>query len=218
MRRIRVLAIGVVILLLTGAILGTACTGTQDVKVVYCIGDSLTYGYPVQNAYEDELGACLGTHRTVVNKGHGGNTTSQMLDRFDDDVLAYDPDVVIIWGGINDVAGVGSTAAHVESNLQAMYSKAHEAGVRVIAVSISPFKGASVWSEAKQAVLDEVNNWIASTARDVDDRIDVYSELEDPANSDTLLPAYDSGDHVHLALAGYQLVGDTIYKGATWRQ
>jgi hypothetical protein len=31
--------------------------------------------------------------------------------------------------------------------------------------------------------------------------------LEDPANPEELLPAYDSGDHLHPNDAGYQAIG-----------
>ena len=34
--------------------------------------------------------------------------------------------------------------------------------------------------------------------------------LEDPANPEELLPAYDSGDHLHPNDAGYQAIADSI--------
>jgi lysophospholipase L1-like esterase len=43
--------------------------------------------------------------KPYVNRGIGGQTTSQMLVRFRADVLALDPDVVVILAGTNDVAG-----------------------------------------------------------------------------------------------------------------
>lgn len=39
----------------------------------------------------------------VVNKGASGEQTHEMLARFDDDVLALEPQMVIIWGFINDI-------------------------------------------------------------------------------------------------------------------
>ncbi len=39
---------------------------------------------------------------TVVNKGKGGEETKQVLARFDAEVLALEPDTVLIWGHINN--------------------------------------------------------------------------------------------------------------------
>ena len=53
------------------------------------------------------------------------------------------------------------------------------------------------------------------TATDIDYRIEVYSLLEDPQNPDALLPAYDSGDHLHLSNAGGVVIGQAIYDAIT---
>ena len=39
----------------------------------------------------------------IVNRGIGGNQSFEMADRFESDVIALDPDGVIIWGFINDI-------------------------------------------------------------------------------------------------------------------
>ncbi len=43
-----------------------------------------------------------GVHGTVINAGVGGNNTDQARARFETDVLAHDPDLVIIQFGLND--------------------------------------------------------------------------------------------------------------------
>ena len=100
---------------------GVASTPTPTVSV-YCMGDSWTYGVPTYNRYEDKLSSLLGAGWVVVNKGIGGQTTSQMLARFNDDVLSHDPNWVIIWGGVNDVHADVSAAA-IESNLRSILRK-----------------------------------------------------------------------------------------------
>jgi len=193
-------------------LLGSTCIGGQEEKTmttVYCFGDSLTYGYPTYNRYETTLLGLLGTGWSTVNKGIIGDTTTGMLARFNADVLSHHPDWVIIWGGVND-ARASVSAASIESNLQSMYSQAHNAGIKVVAVNIAPFK-ANQWSSSKQTVVDTVNGWIANTGTGIDFRVDVYSVLENPNNPDCLLSAYDSGDNLHLANAGYDKVAETIY-------
>lgn len=176
---------------------------------IYCMGDSLTnWGY-----YETRLNGLLGTHNwIVVNKGVSGNTVIQMAARFTADILNHYPNYTIIWGGTNDVSG-GTSAATIESNLQAMYTAAHNAGIRVIALTISPRGGLTV---PQRTVLNTVNAWILSTPSGVDYVVDDYAVLDDPANPGFLLPAYDSGDGLHLTVAGYNIVADTIYAGVAF--
>lgn len=171
----------------------------------YSMGDSLTAGGTYQ--------ARLMTHLSGwfdVNYGISGQTTTTMASRFAQNVTAKgDANYVAIWGGINDIVA-NASAATIQNNLQAMYTAAQSAGTKVIAIKISPFKTNADWSAPRQAVLDAVNAWISSSATGVDFIADAFTLLEDPSAPDTLLPAYDSGDHLHLSTAGYNAVGDLV--------
>lgn len=135
-----------------------------------------------------------------------------MLARFSTDVLPTGK-YVIIWGGINSVRA-DISASSIESDLQAMYDAAHAMGMKVVAVNIAPFNTSIYWTSGRQTVLDTVNAWIASS--DADYKVDVYSLLESYAGSDTLLSSYDSGDHLHLSIIGYNVVAVKIYNDVTW--
>ena len=187
-------------------------TSEPAINQIYCIGDSLTES----GIYEAQLATSLGAGWAINNKGISGQNTTQMLARFNNDIInAADGQYVIIYAGINDVIQAVS-AATIEANLQAMYTAAHNAGLKVIAVNITPFKTYSGWTSGGQTLLNTVNGWIASTATNIDYKIDAYSALVDPGVADTLLAANDSGDHLHLSTIGYQLLGTTIYNGVTW--
>lgn len=178
---------------------------------VYALGDSLTS----DGTYVARLLSRLGAGWAVRNCGISGNTTTQMLARLQTHVLnAGDGELIVVLGGINDIAADAS-AATIESNLQAIYTAAAAAGLTVIACTITPFKTSASWSSGRQTVLDAVNTWILNTATGVDYRIDTFEALED-GSSDTLVGAYDSGDHLHLSAAGYNELADTVYEGATW--
>ncbi len=185
-----------------------------QIHEVYCMGDSLTaYGY-----YPSSLDTLLGDGWQVINHGISGHLTSQMLSRFTADVITPGgAEYVVILGGIGDIVN-GVSAATIESNLQAMYTAAHNAGIAVVAVTVLPWKGFVSWTAPLQAVTDAVNAWILATATNCDYKIDAYTALEDPGAADTLLAAYDSGDHVHLSVAGYNVLADEIYNGSTWTQ
>lgn len=181
---------------------------TKAIHQIYMIGDSLTWNGTVQS----KLKTLLGNYWAVTNFGIPANTTTLMLARFNVDIVSKrDAEYAIIWGGIVDVINDVS-AATIESNLQDMYTAAHNAGMKVIAVKIAPNNGITA---PRQAVLDAVNAWISSTATNVDYIVDAYTVLEDPNNLDNLLAAYDSGDHLHLSTAGYEAVGTAIYNAVT---
>ena len=70
-----------------------------------------------------------------------------------------------------------------------------------------PFPG--LWSATLEAKRQAVNRWIR-TGRAYDAVIDFDRVLRDPSQPTRLLPAYDSGDHVHPNDFGYQAMADAI--------
>jgi lysophospholipase L1-like esterase/negative regulator of genetic competence, sporulation and motility len=183
----------------------------EKIHQVYCLGNSITHN----GTYEFQLNALLGSEWYVNNEGINGNITAQMYARLNKDILDLgDAEYVVVMGGVNDVAK-NIHADQIETNLQSIYTTIHNASAKIVAVTITPFKGCAVWSVMKQASLDSVNTWILNTATNVDYRVNVYTVLEDPNNADQLLPEYNS-DWVHLSRVGYLKLGTTIYNGVTW--
>ena len=178
------------------------------VSKIYCIGDSLTDA----GVYETELITLLGPDWLTIEKGRSADNTSDMLARFQTDIIDYgDAAYVIIWGGANDLRSL--TEEETETNLQAMSSMAHNAGIKVVAVSITPLNDISA---PNKLMLLAINSWIQNTAINVDYVADAYTATDDPDNPGNILPAYDSGDHAHLSNAGYAKVATTIYDAVTW--
>lgn len=69
---------------------------------VVCFGDSLTEGI-IGASYVDLLRERL-PHVRIVNAGANGDTTLNLLRRVERDVLAHQPDVVLLLVGLNDYA------------------------------------------------------------------------------------------------------------------
>lgn len=72
------------------------------------IGDSLTFGYGVpknKSWIETFKSYSLTSNKniSVINKGINGNTTTDMLNRFTEDVTILNPKSVFIMGGTNDL-------------------------------------------------------------------------------------------------------------------
>lgn len=128
-------------------------TGQQSGKsiTVVCLGDSVTQGifelapgtsdhfigYVVdpEAAYPSLLLNALterGIDATVINSGISGNYVSDGIRRLERDVLNYDPDIVTVCFGLNDVCS--GDAELYEYNLGALFDmiKAYNENIRIV--------------------------------------------------------------------------------------
>ena len=78
--------------------------------------------------------------KPYLNRGIERQTTPQMLVRFQQDVVALHPKVVIIQGGSNDLAGLTGPATEVTigENLTSMTQIAKANGIRAVLASVTP--------------------------------------------------------------------------------
>src|SRR5262249_48608251 len=112
------------------AALGAPRSGEQ--RVVF-MGNSITEGWAPR--FDS-----LFPGKPYVGRGISGQTTPQMLVRLRQDVIARKPNVLVILGGTNDIAGnTGpSTLEMIEDNLASMTELAKANGIRVVLVSVLP--------------------------------------------------------------------------------
>jgi lysophospholipase L1-like esterase len=140
------------------------------------------------------------------------------LKRFERDVLMQ-PGVkyVVLALGVNDILFPGSfipnservNAQSITSGYRQLIARAHKKGIRVIGSTIPPFEHAifrspffgDFYTPEKDHVRQVVNAWILSGG-EFDGVIDFDKAVRDPAHPAQLLPAYDSGDHLHPNDAG----------------
>ena len=73
-------------------------SSASNTKKIVLIGDSITESW---KGYSPEFFA---ENPRLINKGVSGETTPQILDRFNNDVVSFEPELVIILAGINDIA------------------------------------------------------------------------------------------------------------------
>ena len=101
-------------------------------RVVF-MGDSIT------ELWDRDPGKFFAT-KGYIGRGIGGQTTPQMLVRFQQDVVELKPKVVVINAGTNDVAGnTGpSTREMIENNLKSMAQIAAANGIKVVLASVTP--------------------------------------------------------------------------------
>lgn len=105
-------------------------------KDIICFGDSMTFGYGVNQGedYPTILSKMLGS--PVINKGIDGDTTSEALSRFKSDVLDRDPLLVIIEFCGNDFLKQIPKETTI-NNIKMMVEMAQAKGAMVAIVDIS---------------------------------------------------------------------------------
>ena len=109
----------------------------------------------------------------------------------------------VIQGGVNDIKISDETAANMMAAVVSMVALAHGTTniSRVFVVGVSPWKNFSTWTAAWQVKTDAYNALLlANQATYNYTYVDIYAPLEDPANADELLPAYDNGDGLHPSI------------------
>jgi lysophospholipase L1-like esterase len=159
----------------------------------------------------------------------GGALGQAGLARFERDVLAQAGIRYVIVGiGINDIVFPGSLTPRTERmsaesmilGYRQLIRRARQKGIRVIGTTNPPFENAflvlsktappvTFYSHEKEMVRQKVNEWIRSSS-EFDDILDFDAVLRDPSHPTRLLPAYDSGDHLHPNNAGCIAEGNAV--------
>jgi lysophospholipase L1-like esterase len=137
----------------------------------------------------------------VLNRGVNGERTDQIRARFDRDVIAVAPRIVVIIAGVNDVYQ-GLPVEHVTTHLAAMYADAARAGIRIVAGSIIPYNTATPEQNAR---MHRINAWIRG--QEGITFADTRAAVAASTDPDRL---FESPDGLHPTAAGYHRMADAI--------
>ncbi|CAG34808.1 arylesterase [Desulfotalea psychrophila] len=169
---------------------------------ILAVGDSLTAGYGLEK--EDAYPALLQTKLArmgyafeVINLGVSGEVSAQTLARASD-ILAYEPDIVILETGANDGLR-GYAPAKIKDNISQLLQIFADNDVVVV------LAGMKVRATRGQAYMQRYNR--------------IYSQLEEDY-SPVFFPFFLEGvaldwrynqlDRLHPNQAGYQIIVDNI--------
>ena len=153
--------------------------------------------------------------KPYVNRGIGGQTTSQMLLRFQADVIANKPRAVVVLAGTNDLAGNAGPMSvdAIERNLASMAEIAKAHGVKVVLASILPVSDDKKDREGRPIVrttdrppakIGELNTWLQQYARrNGAVYLDYFSALADASG---MLKTDLNDDGLHPNAAGYAVM------------
>ncbi|NRR33534.1 SGNH/GDSL hydrolase family protein [Oxalobacteraceae bacterium] len=208
-------------------------------SAIVVVGDSITDGVGSTDdrdrRWPDALAARLqmtpGLEAiAVVNAGIAGNRIlndgaapfvgPRALARYERDALSK-PGVrwILLFEGINDIAasdmlaapGEQVTAAQLIDGMKLIIARAHEKKIKIWGATLLPFAGtkALAYTPAGEAKRQALNAWIRGSGA-FDAVVDLDQVMRDPANPERLLPAFDSGDHLHPNDAGHQAMAAAI--------
>ena len=207
-------------------ITGVEVTADRSSKTLVILGDSITDGRGSttdgNNRWPDNLARRLQTNTptasvAVVNMGIGGNGIFGGLGpagvrRFDRDVLGQSGvGWLILFEGVNDIGGdrSGTVATNLIGAYTRFIAQAHAHNIVTYGATITPFGGNHYYTVRHEAARQAVNAWIR-TNHLADGVIDFDAMVRDPVNETNLLPAYNTGDGLHLNPVGYQAMADGI--------
>ncbi|MFD7433020.1 GDSL-type esterase/lipase family protein [Streptomyces sp. NPDC059861] len=201
---------------------------------VVAIGDSITDGdkstVDANRRWPDVLAGRLRAQSAVpqygvLNQGIAGN--SVIADRYPGDGVSTDSAGVsalhrldrdvhaqtsvrtaIVLEGINDLLA-GRSAEQLTAGLQEIADRAHERGLRVLVATLVPCGGEPRCTAALETERTAANAWIRQNDA-FDGVLDFDAAVRDPAQPSRILPAYDSGDHLHPGDAGLAAMGDAV--------
>ncbi|MCY9782793.1 GDSL-type esterase/lipase family protein [Nocardiopsis sp. EMB25] len=206
---------------------------------VVTVGDSITDGVGATrdaharwpDVLSERLAAQDGIpHLGVLNTGVAGNQVVSdvypgeglaataagvsLRHRFPRDVLAQNGvDTVVVFAGINDLRW-GVPARRVITGLEEIAVLGRERGLRVFVATLAPCGGERLCTSRVDRARQEVNAHLRAQATAPDSVYDGVWDfdlvLRDPADPTRLLPAYDSGDHLHPGDAGLRAIAESV--------
>lgn len=209
---------------------GVDVLAPADAATVVTFGDSITDGDQSSLNTNSEWPAVLAArlqknketaHIGVVNAGISGNRilgdNGGGMVRFFHDALDV-PGVkwITLLEGINDISGgarqTGPNAFSAEDLIAAyrqVIAMAHEAGVKVIGCTLTPFGGSSAYSDRGEEIRAAANNFIRSSG-EFDGVIDFEKAVRDTADPKRFRKEADSPDLLHPGDAGYKIMGEAV--------
>ncbi|WP_128804076.1 MULTISPECIES: SGNH/GDSL hydrolase family protein [unclassified Streptomyces] len=192
---------------------------------VVALGDSITDGWDsssdLNRRWPDYLARRLHAAdaevQGVANEGISGNKIladgggQSVLKRLQRDVLSQSGvRTVFFFEGVNDIkAHSGVTAQDLIAGYRQVAERVHAAGKCVVGATVGPYKGWSEWDAAGEKVRQEVNAYIRDSG-DFDAVTDLDRILRSPYDPERMLPALDSGDHLHPNDKGMQAMADAV--------
>ena len=172
-------------------------------RVVF-FGDSITDAWHLFEYFPD---------RPYINRGISGQTTSQMLVRFREDVIDLQPKAVVILAGTNDIAGNTGPMSleEIEANYATLAELARVHNIKVIYSSVLPVHeytelATDMFTQRPPEKILALNRWLkdyCSTPANGCTYLDYFSAMADDKG---YMKKELADDGLHPNAAGYKVM------------
>lgn len=155
---------------------------TQQPVIVF-YGDSRAETWPAPDQIKNA---------TIINRGIGGQTTAQVLGRFQQHVASLKPKMIVIQVGVNDLKAIPlfpeqkeAIIRNCQTNIGQIVNYSVDTGAKVVVTTIFPLGKLPIqrrpfWSDDVAIAIKDVNDYIKTLAGD---RVTVFDSSQVLANS-----------------------------------
>lgn len=198
---------------------------SQKKRVIF-FGDSITEagvkpgGYIVEvEALADKDGASK--KYDFIGAGIGGNKVYDLYLRLEDDVLSKNPDVVVIYIGVNDVwhkksSGTGTDGDKFVKFYNALIKKIQAKGIQVILATPAVVGERTDFSNELDGDLNMYSNYVREIAKNhklpLVDLRQCFLDYNKQFNKENKEQGILTTDRVHLNDKGNQLVAQEMWR------
>ena len=197
----------------------------KKTKVIF-FGDSITQQGAGAGGYIVRIDSMcknegMGDRFEFAGAGIGGNKVYDLYLRMDDDVLAKNPDMVIIYIGVNDVwhkatSGTGTDPDKFEKFYNAILKKLMERKIKVIICTPAVIGEKTDFSNQQDGDMNAYANIIRGIAKKQSiplvDLRQIFLDYDLKNNPDNKDRGILTVDRVHLNAKGNQLVADEMWR------
>lgn len=197
----------------------------KKTKIIF-FGDSITELGVKPGGYVTRIDSMCklegkGDQFEFIGAGIGGNKVYDLYLRMEDDVLSKNPDVVVIYVGVNDVwhktlLGTGTDADKFEKFYYAILKKLKDRNIKAVLCTPAVVGERNDMSNQLDGDLNRYSNIIRDIAKKsnlplVDLRQQFLDYLKDnnPSNEEKNILTYD---RVHMNAKGNQFLADAMWK------
>ncbi|MEO5593019.1 MAG: SGNH/GDSL hydrolase family protein [Chitinophagaceae bacterium] len=198
----------------------------QKKQRILFFGDSITQAGVGPTGFITRLGEMLkqkglDNNYELLGAGIGGNKVYDLYLRMEDDVLAKNPDVVVIWVGVNDVwhkrtFGTGTDPDKFEKFYNAIIKKLQAKNIKVLICTPAAIGEKTDFSNELDGDLNKYSSIIRNIAKNNNCQLIDLRKLTLDYNLANNKENKESGiltiDRVHLNDTGNNAVADAMYK------
>jgi isoamyl acetate esterase len=220
MKKIKHLSCALLLLVLTAF-----TTMTQKKKVIF-FGDSITQAAVKDDGYIVKIQE-LATNEKLADKfefvgaGIGGNKVYDLYLRLENDVLSKNPNIVVIYIGVNDVwhkrtYGTGTDADKFEHFYTALIKKLQEKNIKVVLATPAAIGEKTDFSNELDGDLNKYSSIIRDLAKKNNlplvDLRQGFLDYNKKFNTENKESGILTSDRVHLNAKGNQFVAEEMWK------